>query len=49
MKKENMKKAVGKIVEKIAVSIAKTEANTACPYLSYQPSKPDAVKKMRKF
>lgn len=49
MKKANINKTIGKIIEKMAVSIAKAEANAACPYISYQPSKPDAVKKMRKF
>jgi len=32
-----------------AVAIAVIEANVPCPYLTYQPSKPDSVRKLRKF
>lgn len=49
MKKENLKKTIGKVMGQMAVSIAKMEANSACPYLSYQPKKPNAVKKLRNF
>lgn len=35
-------------VEKIAIKIAKMDANTACPCISYQPELPKAVKKLRK-
>lgn len=49
MKKENLKKTIGKVMGQMAVFIAKMEANSACPYLSYQPQKPNAVKKLRNF
>ncbi|MDR2023790.1 MAG: cyclic lactone autoinducer peptide [Hungatella sp.] len=32
-----------------AVLIAVIEANASCPFLTYQPSKPDSVKKLQKF
>lgn len=46
MKKE--KKALQNAVEKIAIKVAKMDANTACPCISYQPKLPQAVKKLRK-
>lgn len=46
---KKMKEKVGKSIGKMAVFAAKMEANSACPYLTYQPEKPDAVKKLRKF
>lgn len=46
MKKE---KRLKKIIEKIAVKAAKEDANTACPFLTYQPVQPSSVKKLRKF
>ncbi len=46
MKKD--KKALS-IVKKIAIRVARADANAACPCISYQPKMPDAVKKMRKF
>ena len=49
MKMSNMKKNLGSLIGKTAVSVAKIEANAACTYLTYQPKKPDALKKMRKF
>jgi len=49
MKKNTMVKRLGQGIGKLAVSVAKMEANSACPYISYQPQKPEAVKKLRKF
>lgn len=46
MKKE--KRTFWKVVEKIAIKVAKTDANTACSCISYQPKLPEAVKKLRK-
>ncbi len=46
MKKE---KRLRKIIEKIAVRAAKEDANTVCPFLTYQPVQPSSVKKLRKF
>ena len=43
------KKIFQNVVEKIAIKIAKVDANTACPCISYQPKLPEAVKKLRKF
>ena len=40
---------MGKFVGLFALAIAVVQANVACPYLSYQPELPDAVKKLRKF
>lgn len=45
---EKAKKTKG-FVKKIAMYIAKSDANTACPYISYQPPMPDSIKKLRKF
>lgn len=49
MKQFNLKEKVGRCIVRAAVSVAKAEANSACPYLSYQPKKPKAVKKLRNF
>ena len=38
-----------KIIEKIAIRAAISEANTTCPFINYQPEIPKAVKKLRKF
>ena len=46
MKKHNRLK---KIIEKIAIRAAISEANTTCPFINYQPEIPKAVKKLRKF
>lgn len=46
MKKE--KKTFRNVMEKIAIKIAKVDANTACSCISYQPKLPEAVKKLRK-
>lgn len=43
------KKVFQNVAEKIAIKIAKVDANTACPCISYQPKLPEAVKKLRKF
>ena len=42
------KKIFQHAVEKIAIKVAKMDANTACPCISYQPELPKAVKKLRK-
>lgn len=46
---KNLKKMAGKGIGRIAVIAARAEANAACPYLTYEPKKPEAVKKLRKF
>ena len=38
-----------KILCKLGISIAVMEANSACPYLSYQSDMPQKVKNLRKF
>ncbi len=43
------KEFMKKLVERIAVKVAVAEANTACPYITYQPEVPQAVKNLRKF
>ncbi len=43
-----LKKELKKIVEKIAIKSATTEANATCPWVSYQPEIPEAAKKLRK-
>ena len=44
---------VKQIIKKTIVTIAKKsaimEANTACPFVNYQPKEPQVVKKLRKF
>lgn len=49
MKALNLKERIVGYIGKAAISVAKMEANSSCPYLSYQPKKPDAVKRLRKF
>lgn len=49
MKSVDLRKNIGKVMKKMAISVAKMEANATCPYLSYQPQKPSSVKKLRKF
>ncbi|MCM1125161.1 MAG: cyclic lactone autoinducer peptide [Lachnospiraceae bacterium] len=46
MKKE--KRILHDVVERMAIRVAKMDANTACPCISYQPKLPEAVKKLRK-
>lgn len=41
----NVKKAIANMAKKSAV----IEANTACPFINYQPKEPQEVKKLRKF
>lgn len=45
MKKD---KRVRNIIEKIAIKVAISDANTACPCISFQPKLPYAVKKLKK-
>lgn len=47
MKKD--KKFMKNLVERIAVKIATVEANTACPFITHQPSLPQSVKNLRRF
>lgn len=47
--KKNLKEQVLKAVTKIAYAEASKSANTSCPFFSYQPKLPVAVKKLRKF
>lgn len=49
MKALNLKEKIVGYIGKAAISVAKIEANSSCPYLSYQPTKPDTVKRLRKF
>lgn len=42
------KNAVKKMLEVVAIKIATRDANVACPYLTYQPTLPEAVKKLKK-
>ena len=46
MKKNNVTK---KVMENVAVKVATADANAACPFITFQPKLPQAVKKMRKF
>ncbi|MDR1550088.1 MAG: cyclic lactone autoinducer peptide [Hungatella sp.] len=48
MKKETVIK-LNKWLCTFAIMIAVIEANSPCPFLTYQPEKPDSVKKLRKF
>lgn len=45
MRKE---KYIRSLVEKVAIRIAKADANAACPCISYQPQMPKAVQRLRK-
>lgn len=44
-----IKKSIKRIVANVAKKSATMEANTACPFMNYQPEEPKAVKKLRKF
>lgn len=46
MKKENK---IKKLIEKVAIMVAISDANAACPCIHYQPKLPETVKKLRKF
>lgn len=48
---KNMKKTkmVKDLAKKVAMYVAKADANAACPCITYQPKMPDSVKKLRKF
>lgn len=48
MKNKNKKNRLT-LIEKIAVKIAISDANSACPCITFQPKLPNAVKKLRKF
>lgn len=43
------KEFIQNVVEKIAISIATVDANTACPCISYQPKMPKAVQGLKKM
>ncbi|MDO4274067.1 MAG: cyclic lactone autoinducer peptide [Eubacteriales bacterium] len=43
-----MKNGKKKLIEKIAVRIAVTDANTTCPWIAYQPKLLNSVKKLKK-
>lgn len=47
--KKNTLKKVEHAIAAIARKVAVIEANTACPYLHYQPKEPKKVKALRKF
>lgn len=46
---EKILKFYQKGIRNVAKKIAQRDANTCCPFLSYQPKLPDSVKKMKKF
>lgn len=45
MRKE---KHIRSLVEKVAIRIARADANAACPCISYQSQMPKAVQRLRK-
>ena len=46
---QNITTTVKKAIAYLAKKSASVEANTACPYIGFQPKEPQAVKKLRKF
>ncbi len=46
---QNITDFVKRVVVYLAKKSAGMEANTACPFIGYQPTEPKAVKKLRKF
>lgn len=44
-----MKNSVNNIIAKAALAMAKSNANSTCPFTFYQPKMPKTVKKLRKF
>jgi len=47
--KSQSKKLSFKIVSKAILNSAKTEVNSSCFFIGYQPKLPDNAKKLRKF
>ena len=46
MKRE---KFINNIIKKIAIKAAREDANTVCPLLTFQHTRPSVLKKLRKF
>ena len=42
------KQVAKKVTELVAIKIATRDANVTCPYLTYQPKLPEAVKRLKK-
>lgn len=47
--KDELKKLSLKLASKVILSSAKTEANSSCFFIGYQPKLPEDAKKLRKF
>lgn len=47
--KHQIKNLTLKIASKVILNSAKTEANSSCFFIGYQPQLPENVKKLRKF
>lgn len=47
--KHQLKKLTLEIASKIILGSAKTEANSSCFFIGYQPKLPENAKKLRKF
>lgn len=48
-KMNNIIKKIAKCIVSLALIVATIEANIACPYITYQPHKPESVRRLRKF
>lgn len=46
---QKIENKVAKVIKYITFKAAEVDANTACPFITYQPQLPEKVKKMRKF
>lgn len=49
MKEKKTIKVLGKTITSIARKVAEIDANTACPWIGYQPQLPKTANKLRKF
>lgn len=46
---KQVSKKCGSMLAEMARKVTTTSANTACPFLTYQPRLPESAKKLRKF
>ncbi len=43
-----VKEVMKKILEELAIRVAVNDTKMVCPFISYQPKLPEAVKKLKK-
>lgn len=48
MKENNIKKTIEKKVAHLAIRVTKTDVNSTCPMIAYQPKLPESARKLKK-